>query len=85
MANNNKSSSYVSLKARLKKEIQRRKYTGSITSYAGTAYDYTVVPGNGVPIRTEHHNKLITPIKAINPSGIPNEVKSNDKIQKLIT
>ena len=54
------------LKTRLKNEISRRKYTGSISSYASTTYDYSTTPANGVVLTTEHHNKIITPISAIN-------------------
>ena len=42
------------LKARVKAEMQRRKYTGSLTGYASTSYDYTNVPAAGVTIATEH-------------------------------
>lgn len=60
---------FIALKARVKAEMQRRSYYGSLTSYAGTAYDYTEVPANDKIIKTEHINKLVTPMNAINASG----------------
>lgn len=42
------------LKARVKAEMQRRKYTGSLTGYAGTSYDYSSTPAQGVKIAAEH-------------------------------
>lgn len=62
-------SDFVSLKARVKAEMNRRRYSGSLTSYAGTAYDYTENPTSGGVIKPEHANKLIIPVNAITPSG----------------
>lgn len=42
------------LKARVKAEMLRRKYTGSLTGYAGSSYDYTNTPASGVKIAAEH-------------------------------
>lgn len=62
-------SDFVSLKTRVKAEMNRRCRTGSLTAYAGTAYDYTVAPASGGVIRTEHINKLVEPVNAIAASG----------------
>lgn len=75
-------SDFVSLKARVKAEMARRIYRGPLTSYAGTDYDYTTVPAAGGVIKTEHVNKLITPINAIAPSGYT-EVSSGDPVAAL--
>lgn len=57
------------LKARVKAEMQRRQGTNSLVSYADAEYDYTIVPAKGEQLRTEHVNKIITPMDAITPTG----------------
>ena len=37
-------SDYINLKNRVREEMKRRKYTGSLTAYAGSSYDYSVTP-----------------------------------------
>lgn len=58
------------LKARVKAECQRRAYSGSVSSYGGTTYDYSVVPATGVVIKDEHREKIATPLNAINSDVI---------------
>lgn len=77
-------SDFVSLKARVKAEMQRRRYTGSLTSYAGTAYDYTETPVVKGTIKTEHINKIVVPINAISPSGYTDK-SAGDIIPELET
>lgn len=62
-------SEFVALKARVKAECSRRNGSGSIASYAGSAYDYTVIPQAGNPVLPEHVNKLVEPLNAIAPTG----------------
>lgn len=60
---------FINLKARVKAECARRKYNGSVASYATATYDYTVVPSaNTVPL-PEHFNKIITPMNAMVNTG----------------
>ena len=54
-----------SLKASVKSECQRRQYTGSVTSYAGTGYDYTNTPTAGNVAAKEHYEKIAVPMNAI--------------------
>lgn len=54
------------LKKKIKAECLRRKYTGSVSSYGGTSYDYTTQPNNGKVISKEHITKLVEPMAAIN-------------------
>ena len=54
------------LKARVKAEMNRRAHTGSLTGYASSSYDFSTVPGTGVRILAEHHNKIVTPMRAVN-------------------
>ena len=56
---------FNALKAEVKAECQRRSYTGSVTSYAGSDYDFTVVPAAGVEVTTEHYEKIAVPLNAI--------------------
>ena len=75
-------SDFVSLKARVKAEMNRRCYSGSLTSYAGTSYDYSVTPASNGKILPEHLNKLTTPVNAISNCGI-SEKQSGDVIPAL--
>ena len=61
---------FVNLKARVKAEMNRRKGTGSLTSYAGTSYDYTTTPASGGKILEEHIDKLIVPLSNVNFTSI---------------
>lgn len=47
------------LKAKIKAEMQRRNGYGSLTSYAGTAYDFSTAPAKDVKILEEHGKKTI--------------------------
>ena len=69
---NNKylASDFIALKARVKAECARRKYTGSVETYASSKYDYTVTPTDGGLVLPEHVNKLITPLNAIASTGL---------------
>lgn len=67
-------SDFVSLKARVKAEMQRRKYTGSLAKYAGVEWDYIVQPTVGEKLLPEHYNKIIEPLNAIAPTGYDNAV-----------
>ena len=77
-------SDFVSLKARVIAEMNRRCRSGSLTAYAGSAYDYSVVPANGVIVKPEHLNKLVVPINAISPSGYT-EKAAGDAVPELAT
>lgn len=66
-----KADRFTALKARVKAEVQRRNQSGSVASYAGSAYDYTVAPGPGKTIRAEHRDKLVTPLRAVNSDVVP--------------
>lgn len=58
-------SDFINLKARIKAECARRKYNGSVASYANSSYDYTVVPTAGNNVLPEHYNKIIVPYNAL--------------------
>ena len=62
-------SDFISLKARIKAECERRSYNGSVASYATSAYDYTVTPTSGAVPLPEHFNKIIVPMNAIVNTG----------------
>ena len=71
-------SDFISLKARVKAEMQRRKYTGSLTKYAGAEWDYVVQPTAGEKLLPEHYNKIIEPLNAIAPTGFDAPVRQGD-------
>ena len=62
-------SDFIALKARVKAECERRKYNGSVESYAGSEYDYTVAPQAGNVPLPEHFNKIIVPMNAMVDTG----------------
>lgn len=65
------------LKAEVKAECLRRSNVSttsgstSVASYGGASYDFTNTPAAGIIIDTEHREKNLTPLKAINPSTLP--------------
>lgn len=57
------------LKAKVKSECARRKYTSngkSVANFSDADYDYSVVPAKGKVINREHKDKLVEPMNAIN-------------------
>lgn len=75
-------SEFIDLKARVKAEMQRRKYKGSLVTYASSSYDYTVVPTQNGAVLPEHVNKIAIPLNAINTTGVE-EVASGDIIKAI--
>lgn len=73
---------FIALKARVKAEMLRRKYKGTLVSYGSSAYDYEVQPTEGGVVLPEHVNKIATPLNAINNTGI-SEVASGDVIKAI--
>lgn len=76
----NSGDKYTQLKDRVRKEVKRRKYTGSVASYGDTNYDFNTTPAEGVAIDKEHYNKLLEPTRAINPAGLPDPVNNGDEV-----
>ena len=56
---------FTNLKAKIKAECQRRAYVGSVTSYAGSSYDYSAAPAIDTIIKKEHYEKIAVPMNAI--------------------
>lgn len=65
------SSDFASLKAKVKAEMLRRSKSGSVAAYGGTGYDYAAAPADGGPLLGEHLKKILEPMKAVNPDGLP--------------
>lgn len=63
-------SDFIALKNKVNAEMQRRCYTGSLVEYGGAAYAFNIAPQNGTQILADQANKVITPINAVNDSGI---------------
>lgn len=61
---------FISLKARVKAEMLRRKYNGTLVSYGSSKYDYEVQPEAGNVVLAEHFNKIVEPLNAINDTGL---------------
>lgn len=78
-----KADRFTALKAKVKAEMQRRNQSGSVESYGGSGYDYTVPPAAGKTIRAEHRDKLVTPMRAINSDLVPASVGTVIKESEL--
>lgn len=59
------------LKAKVKAECLRRKYTGSVESYGSSTYDFSNTPIEGGIIEKEYYDKNATPLNAINNNLVP--------------
>lgn len=70
----------VDLKARVKAEMQRRCRNGTLVAYAGTDYDYTVIPETGGKMLVEHVNKIVVPMNSITPSGMTERVVGDQAV-----
>ena len=66
-----KADRFTALKAKVKAEMLRRSQSGSVASYGGSSYDYTVTPAAGKTVRKEHRDKLIEPMRAVNSDVVP--------------
>ena len=64
------------LKSAVKAECNRRKYTGSVTTYAGSTYNYNQTPAKGVIVKKEVYEKNAVPLNAIS-GDVSTEVSSN--------
>ena len=62
-------SEIIAIKAKVKAEMQRRCGTGSMTSYAGSSWDFSTTPTSGGKILTEHGHKVIAPLIAVKSQG----------------
>lgn len=66
-----KAERFTALKAKVKAEMLRRNQSGSVASYGGASYDYTVTPAAGKVLLQEHLDKLSVPMSAVNSTSIP--------------
>lgn len=65
------STDVTNLKTKVKAEMNRRRYNGSVASYGGSAYDFSTAPANLGPVKGEHLSKNLTPMRAVNGAGLP--------------
>ena len=78
------------LKAKVKAECLRRKYTGSVENYGSSTYDFSNNPTVGGVIKREYYDKNATPLNAINNNLVPKanitdteNVALNDEIYNM--
>lgn len=76
---------FIDMKTRIKAEVNRRKYKGSLTSYGTATYDFTVTPAVGELVRAEHYNKIAEPIRAINQTGIVGPTTAGSPVEDVST
>ena len=78
------------LKAKVKAECLRRKYTGSVENYGSSTYDFSNNPTVGGVIKKEYYDKNATPLNVINNNLVPKanitdteNVALNDEIYNM--
>lgn len=71
------------LKARVKTEMKRRDGIGSVSSFAGSEWDYTTPPKLNKPLLTEHLKKIVDPLLQIKDFGDPEFVKESSDFTNL--
>lgn len=76
---------FSELKARVKAECLRRSKSGDISSYGGSAYDYSIQPTSHTIIRDEHRDKIAIPLNAIDSNKVPNQTGQNVVLESDIT
>lgn len=61
----------INLKTKVKAEMIRRCYSGSVAAYGGTDYDFSTAPTSTGPLLGEHLKKNLVPMQAVNADGLP--------------
>lgn len=71
-----------SLKAKVKTEMQRRAYNGSMTGFAAASYDFSTTPTSGTKVTADQGKKVIEPLLNIKDHGNLNtaDLKTGSKI-----
>ena len=70
----------TALKAKVKAECQRRNRTGSVATYGGASYDFSVAATVGGKALQEHHDKNSVPLSKINSSKVPANTTTGQKM-----
>lgn len=70
------------LKAKVKTEMQRRAYNGSMTGFASASYDFSTTPTSGTKVTADQGKKVIEPLLNIKDHGNLNtaDLKTGSKI-----
>ena len=70
------------LKAKVKTEMQRRAYNGSMTGFASVSYDFSTTPTSGTKVTADQGKKVIEPLLNIKDHGNLNtaDLKTGSKI-----
>lgn len=73
MANDRKllTADALSLKEKVRAEMLRRSYSGSVADYGGSGYDFSTPPRTDGPVLGEHLKKNLEPMQAVNGDGLP--------------
>lgn len=71
-----------SLKAKVKTEMQRRAYNGSMTGFASASYDFSTTPTSGTKVTADQGKKVVEPLLNIKDHGNLNtaDLKTGSKI-----
>ena len=70
------------LKAKVKTEMQRRAYNGSMTGFASASYDFSTTPASGTKVTADQGKKVVEPLLNIKDHGNLNtaDLKAGSKI-----
>lgn len=74
---------FIKLKNRIKAEVKRRRFVGSVESYGNATYDYEKTPTENDVIELEHISKISECVGAINDTNIKKTHVNGDTITQL--
>lgn len=74
---------FINLKNRIKAEVKRRKYVGSVEAYGNSTYDYEKTPSVNEIIELEHISKISECVGAINDTNIKRTHVNGDTVVQL--
>ena len=75
----------IELKAKIKAEMLRRNGHGSLESYGGSSYDFTITPVKGELVKAEHGQKTVDLLLKIEDYGDLTLSKQHSKIPSSFT
>ena len=77
-------SDFINLKEKVKSEMLRRNGNGSVVEYGSETYDYETVPAAGGLILREHPEKNLVPLRAVNPTGLPETISETVLLDEIV-
>lgn len=74
---------FITLKNKIKEEVKRRKYIGSVATYGEPRYDYVEIPAPFETLKAEHVDKISECVSAINDTNIKRNYDNGDTVTHM--